>query len=393
MSLCHGSALEEIAGNAVKVPSIDVRGLDLGTLLHLENCHRVHNFNKVEIMLHLVQSLITKAHDDGVLKIPPPILSRVYQTISRGFVNLLNAKKITDTRFPFPYAQTIVGLLFVNTILTPFMISQTIRSKVLAAIFTFIPVFGMYAINFVAGELENPFGQDSNDLPLAHFQEEMNSCLLMLLHPNTDMTASTSDRCIYVFEDLMKAMNIDENHPHFEPLHRLSDFALREEEPEGTEPDPTPAATSSKAAPSDPPQTPVAIAPQPVTPQVEQAPLLTPVPAPPLAAGNPQAPPETPLPKAPEVEAAPNSTTAAPLSPPITPKANQRLKEEEALRLEELQQEVEQRINEFYMALQRWALMMESQVKQIREMLDLLRLLSTAVTAKPEGWETAMHPI
>ena len=31
-----------------------------------------------------------EALDDGVLKIPPPILSRVYQTISRGFVNLLN---------------------------------------------------------------------------------------------------------------------------------------------------------------------------------------------------------------------------------------------------------------------------------------------------------------
>ena len=31
-------------------------------------------------------------------RVQPPILSRVYQTLSRGFVNLLNAKKIADTR-------------------------------------------------------------------------------------------------------------------------------------------------------------------------------------------------------------------------------------------------------------------------------------------------------
>lgn len=38
----------------------------------------------------LVSTPAAQALDDGVLKIPPPILSRVYQTISRGFVNLLN---------------------------------------------------------------------------------------------------------------------------------------------------------------------------------------------------------------------------------------------------------------------------------------------------------------
>lgn len=111
MSLCHGSALEEIADNQIVVEVIDIGGLDKGTLCHLQECDGKYGFNKVEVMLHLVQSLITKAHDDDVLKIPAPILSRVYQTISRGFVNLLNAKKITDTKFPFPYAQLIASLL------------------------------------------------------------------------------------------------------------------------------------------------------------------------------------------------------------------------------------------------------------------------------------------
>merc|ERR1719478_777349 len=124
MSLCHGSALEEIAGSdAEECETIDSFGLDNQTLTHLKACKEEYHFNRVEVLLHLIQSLITKALDDGVLKIPPPILSRVYQTLSRGFVNLLNAKKIADTRFPFPYAQLIAILLFLHVLLTPMMIS------------------------------------------------------------------------------------------------------------------------------------------------------------------------------------------------------------------------------------------------------------------------------
>mmetsp|Transcript_56516 Transcript_56516/g.127502 ORF Transcript_56516/g.127502 Transcript_56516/m.127502 type:complete len:486 (-) Transcript_56516:82-1539(-) len=189
MSLCHGSALEEIADTEHLV-AIDVWGLDLSTLQLLAQCKKVHGFNRVELILHLVQTLITKALDDQVVKIPPPIISRVYQTLSRGFVNLLNAKKITDTRFPLPYAQLIGMLLLFHMVSTPFLIAVIIDSKLFAAIFTFVPVFGGFSLNFVASELENPFGNDDNDLPLIHFQSEMNSSLLMLLHKNTDHVPS-----------------------------------------------------------------------------------------------------------------------------------------------------------------------------------------------------------
>merc|ERR1712194_930154 len=39
-----------------------------------------------------------------------------------------------------------------------------------------------------------------------HFQEEMNSCLLMLLHPNTDLIATVSPNCIFDFGSLQHAM-------------------------------------------------------------------------------------------------------------------------------------------------------------------------------------------
>jgi len=204
MSLCHGSALEEISGKGVELESIDTFGLDDGTLKHLQECHDEYGFNKVEVMLHLLQSLITTAYHEKVLSIPAPILSRVFQTISRGFVNLLNAKKIQDTKFPFPYAQLIAFLLLVLAIMTPVMMSCIVQSKIMCGFFTFMPTFGLYCLNFVAIELEDPFGTDDNDLPLQNFQAEMNNCLMMLLHPNTDMVATISDRCEMDFQTLRK---------------------------------------------------------------------------------------------------------------------------------------------------------------------------------------------
>merc|ERR1719331_1500234 len=121
MSLCHGNALEEISDYGMRLETIDTFGLDTATLQHLQDCYQKYGFNKVEVMLHLVQSLITDALKRGVLDIPAPILSRVYQTISRGFVNLLNAKKIQDTRFPFPFVQVISILIIINIILIPMM--------------------------------------------------------------------------------------------------------------------------------------------------------------------------------------------------------------------------------------------------------------------------------
>lgn len=203
MSLCHGNALEEISFNQFLLDTIDVLGLDKATLHHLKSCNELYNFNKVEVCLHLIQSLITQAFHDGIISVPPPILSRVYQTISRGFVNLLNAKKIADTRFPFPYTQITAFLLLINTALTPVLLTSAVENRILAVLLTFLAVFAFSAVNYVSIELDNPFGKDENDLPLYEFQRDMNSCLMMLLHPNADLIPQVRKEYISDFEDLM----------------------------------------------------------------------------------------------------------------------------------------------------------------------------------------------
>eukprot|EP00929_Paragymnodinium_shiwhaense_P049410 TRINITY_DN2491_c3_g1_i1.p1 TRINITY_DN2491_c3_g1~~TRINITY_DN2491_c3_g1_i1.p1 ORF type:complete len:539 (+),score=132.24 TRINITY_DN2491_c3_g1_i1:154-1770(+) len=203
MSLMHASALDEISAvpDESRYEVLNIRGLDRQTLKFLREC-RICGFNRVEALQHMLQVLVTHNHHSGVLTIPPPILSRVYQTLSRGLVNLLNARKIKDTMFPFPYAQMIWVLIFLHTVFTPVLISQHVTNKVCCVILSFLPIFGMQSLNFAAGELEMPFGTDDNDLPLRHFQTEMNQALLMLLHDMTDHLPHTHGEAVKDFEKM-----------------------------------------------------------------------------------------------------------------------------------------------------------------------------------------------
>jgi len=205
MSLCHRSALEEIAdsdGASGSFEVIDIGGLDAETLAYLHDCEMTHKFNRVEVILHMMQVLITCALDESTLRVAPPILSRVYQTLSRGLVNLLNATKIKNTRFPFPYAQLVTVLILALALWTPLLVTSLLKSYWMAAGVTFLPVFGTVCLNLIAIQLEMPFGNDLNDLPLESFQDDMNRGLLLLLSPGSDIRPTISLSCKLDFDDI-----------------------------------------------------------------------------------------------------------------------------------------------------------------------------------------------
>mmetsp|Transcript_1553 Transcript_1553/g.3215 ORF Transcript_1553/g.3215 Transcript_1553/m.3215 type:complete len:483 (+) Transcript_1553:63-1511(+) len=113
----------------------------------------------------IVESAMEEWHKGNLLT-PPPILSRCFQEISNASFGFNQAWKIARVPFPLPFAQilalTMVGLV----IITPFAIDQFTNSYVLTPIFCFLVVMGYLGLNMIAVELENPFGGDSNDLPL-----------------------------------------------------------------------------------------------------------------------------------------------------------------------------------------------------------------------------------
>merc|ERR1712129_260810 len=102
MSWMSASALAEIHNDMTdQYERIDHDSLSEETIMYVENAKN-NGFQPEQVLLHMIQVLITDAHGTGVLDIPPPVLSRVYQTLSRGLVNWINAKKITTCLYPFP---------------------------------------------------------------------------------------------------------------------------------------------------------------------------------------------------------------------------------------------------------------------------------------------------
>lgn len=180
MSLMHGAALRQIGGYMEEFPVLDIDGLDDTSLEYLAGCEEKES-NRVEVLLHWIQVLITDNHTYGIVSVPPPILTRAYQTLSRGMVNLHNARKLADVPFPFPLSQAVVVLVLIQSFLTPAFAASAVEHPALAAVITFLPVFGMWCCVFISGQLEQPFGTDSNDLPLSTLQFDMNASLLMLL--------------------------------------------------------------------------------------------------------------------------------------------------------------------------------------------------------------------
>merc|ERR1719181_1716521 len=115
MSPMHGAAMRQIGGNVEEFEVIDVFGLDDESLKFVGLCEARH-VNIVEILIHWIQVLITDNIHTGVMCIAPPILTRAYQTLSRGMVNLHDARKIADVPFPFPLSQLHVVLVWVQCI-------------------------------------------------------------------------------------------------------------------------------------------------------------------------------------------------------------------------------------------------------------------------------------
>lgn len=144
--------------------------------------------SKSKVIFTWIQMVIVEHIDTGVLSIPAPILSRVFQELANGMVYTYDAMKISEIPFPFPYAQTCDCLLCIHWLVIPFVVSHWVVSPIWAGIFAFTQVFTFWALNFIAVEIDNPFGTDPNDLDSRGMQKEMNSCLLLLVDPNTTKT-------------------------------------------------------------------------------------------------------------------------------------------------------------------------------------------------------------
>mmetsp|Transcript_107693 Transcript_107693/g.347612 ORF Transcript_107693/g.347612 Transcript_107693/m.347612 type:complete len:463 (-) Transcript_107693:106-1494(-) len=185
-SMFHAAALLELRGNhtgdssCLGLKLIDPDGIDAASLrtLKMVDC-------KVALILQWIQVVVVDSIKTGVLNIAPPILTRVFQMLGDGMIPFEHAQRISGVPFPFPYLQICDLLLFVHWAMTPIIVQAWSSSPGWAAIFGFVMVFFYWALNWIADELEVPFGGDDNDLDFEELQLDMNAHLLVLLAPTS----------------------------------------------------------------------------------------------------------------------------------------------------------------------------------------------------------------
>jgi len=128
--------------------------------------------DKVLLLTGWITESITRVIAEKHIMVPPPICSRFYQELSDGLLAYNQAMKIALVPFPFPFAQIVTLLLIVFVLTCPLLIMNFTDSPIFTPVLTFLAVLGYWGLNEIACELENPFGNDSNDLPLLEIHHD-----------------------------------------------------------------------------------------------------------------------------------------------------------------------------------------------------------------------------
>ena len=181
MSLLHCSALQttcELDDDSLEV-------LDLGAVSSTGLLHFRDSPDRCETVMLWLQRLIMDAERSKLLEAPPPILSRAFQELSRGMVSMTNLRKIRDVPFPFPYSQFLSCILLAHWILTPLVASQTVMKPWWAGIIVFVVVTSYWTLFYIAQEIDQPFGEDANDLPVREMQRKFNAKLEFFIQPDS----------------------------------------------------------------------------------------------------------------------------------------------------------------------------------------------------------------
>jgi len=126
--------------------------------------------------------------------------------------------KLAFVPFPFPYVQTCDCLLAMHWLMVPFVVCQWVTRPWWAGFFCFLQVFTLWVLNLIACELENPFGQDANDVDAIFMQRGFNNHLRLLMQIETWPVPHLSRDCGSQSTLFRKAVDQQETHSSFQAI-------------------------------------------------------------------------------------------------------------------------------------------------------------------------------
>jgi len=136
-------------------------------------------YAKTQLVWSWLSDFIIREHLAGSLgNVGPPIVSRIVQFLSDGMIYYNHARKIMFTPFPFPHAQLSAFFVLMMMVAIPFLMNQYANHVWLGATLTFLTVTCLAGLHEVARELENPFRNAPNDVPLCTLLAFYNEALI-----------------------------------------------------------------------------------------------------------------------------------------------------------------------------------------------------------------------
>jgi Bestrophin, RFP-TM, chloride channel len=139
------------------------------------------------VAMWLQEFLVRESLAGSTGNVPSPILSRLYQFVSDGMMGYHQAHKVAVMPFPFPHAQITSLFVIIVVALMPVLMLSYVTNAAFGFTLNLFTVMCFVGLHEVARELENPFQNVPNDVPLNNFQAQYNEALMSMFtgyHPD-----------------------------------------------------------------------------------------------------------------------------------------------------------------------------------------------------------------
>lgn len=184
LSLFHAvgiSKLQSRRARPVPLGVIDLDGLDAGTVKTFWEEAEL----RPELVIQWIQASAVQAIGDGVLVIGPPIAAQIWVQLCMAYDGYMQALRLVEVPFPFPYVQLAEIILFVHCFLTPIVLVGLTEEPVWCGVFSILISWLMLSLNKIAANITDPYGHSHDSLDMDIMQEDLNKKLLLLSRPST----------------------------------------------------------------------------------------------------------------------------------------------------------------------------------------------------------------
>ena len=138
-------------------------------------------YAKAELAFNWFGAFFIREHLNGSMgDVHSAIISRIVQFVSDGQLYYNQARKIMFIPFPFPHAQLSVFFTFTMIPAVPFLMDQYCNNLWSGSILSFLTVTCLVGLHEVARELEHPFRNVPNEVPLCTLQAMYNETLVTM---------------------------------------------------------------------------------------------------------------------------------------------------------------------------------------------------------------------